>query len=107
MKKTKQERKRDQEILNRYHQYVTEKELETLNNYFKQWKGGDLAYYDLTELIHQFHKKNQDIYKTFEYTEKEYLIFMAKKELNLFNEKDRQNKTYQRWIDFVNYSPLS
>jgi len=64
MKKSKQERQRDREILNRYHQYVTETELEILNSQFKQWEAGDLAYDDLTEFIHQFHKKNQEIYIT-------------------------------------------
>jgi len=70
IKKSKQERKRDREILDRYHQYLTEIELQTLSNQFKQWEAGDLAYYDLTELIHQFHKKNQEIYKTFNYTDR-------------------------------------
>lgn len=99
MKKSKGERQRDQRILARYHQYLTEKELESLFTYFKQWKAKQLPYDDLTEYIHDFHKENQEIYKTFNYTEKEYLIFMAKKELNEFNETDQQNEYYQRLMD--------
>ncbi|MGY0692480.1 hypothetical protein ACW2QC_06750 [Virgibacillus sp. FSP13] len=102
MKKSKAERKRDREILGMYHKYLTEKELDPLYEHFKHWKSGKLPYDDLTELIHKFHKKNQEIWKVFNFTDKfdkEYLIFRAKKELNMFNETDKQNEVYQRWMD--------
>lgn len=80
MKKSKAEQKRDREILDQYHKYLTEKELELLFQNFNQWKSGDLPYYDLTEFIHDFHKKNQEIWKTFNSSfDEEYLIFHAKK----------------------------
>lgn len=98
MKKTKEERKRDRRILDLYHRHLTEKELEPLFEKFKQWKSGELTYFELTELIHEFHKKNQEIYKTFNYGYDEYLVFIAKRELNMFNEKDLENEVYQRWM---------
>ncbi|WP_164667815.1 hypothetical protein [Virgibacillus doumboii] len=96
IKKTKAERKRDREILSLYHKYLTEKELEPLYEQFKQWKTGHLPYDELTELIHEFHKKNQEIWKTFNYDNDEYLVFRAKQELDMFNEKDLENELYQR-----------
>lgn len=102
MKKPKEERKRDIEILEKYHQHLTEKELEPLFQHFNQWKSGELAYYELTEFIHEFHKKNQKIWSTFNCTglDRENLIFHAKRDLNMFNEKDLQNELYQRWMHF-------
>ncbi len=98
MKKSKEERQRDRRILDLYHKHMTEKELEPLFDQFKQWKSGELPYFELTEFIHQFHKKNQEIYKTFHYYDDEHLVFRAKKELNMFNEKDLENEAYQRWM---------
>ena len=102
MKKTKEERKRDKEILDKYHQHLTEKELEPLFQRFNQWKSGELPYYELTELIHEFHKKNQKIWSTFTCTgfQRENLIFHAKRDLDMFNEKDLHNELYQRWMHF-------
>jgi hypothetical protein len=41
-----------------------------------------LPYFELTDLILEFHKKNQKIWKEIQYTEREYLAFVAKKELD-------------------------
>lgn len=56
-KKSKEERKRDRELIDQYHKKVTEDELTLLNEKFKEWQSGSLPYYELTEEIHQFHKK--------------------------------------------------
>ncbi|GGH80626.1 hypothetical protein JOD43_002542 [Pullulanibacillus pueri] len=56
-KKSKAERRRDREILNLYHQKVTEDELRLLFENFRKWDRQELPYYELTDLIHEFHKK--------------------------------------------------
>ncbi|KGX91254.1 hypothetical protein [Pontibacillus marinus] len=99
MKKSKAEKQRDREILELYHKKVTEEALEPLWNYFEQWKAGEYPYYELTERIHEFHNENQEIYKTFQYLQRERLIFKAKKEMDMFNEEDLQKEIYQRWLD--------
>lgn len=100
MKKPKAERKRDREILDMYHKHLTEKELEPLFHSFKQWKSDELPYYELTELIHDFHKNNQKIWSTFNGgLDREYLIFYAKKELDMFIESDLKDEVYQRWLE--------
>lgn len=90
-KKSKEERQRDRNIVDRYHQKVTEDALEPLYQDFQKWKNGQLAYDDLTEKIHEFHKKNQQIWTMFNYNgwDDEFLIFQAKKELDLLNNDDR------------------
>lgn len=81
-KKSKEERKRDREIVELYHQRVTEEALEPLYENFQKWKSGKLPYYELTEHIHEFHKLNQKIWSRFN-TNDEFLIFQAKRDLNL------------------------
>jgi succinate dehydrogenase flavin-adding protein (antitoxin of CptAB toxin-antitoxin module) len=99
MKKPKSERKRDREILAAYQRYLTEKELDPLFEHFKQWKAEKLSYDDLTEYIHEFHQKNQKIWSMFnDGLDEEYLIFRAKKELDMFNAKDLENEWYQHWL---------
>ncbi|MFD3449024.1 hypothetical protein ACFDTO_31125 [Microbacteriaceae bacterium 4G12] len=101
MKKSKAERKRDLEIVNLYHKKLTEAELEKLSQSFLKWKEGKLPYYELTDLIHDFHKKNQKIWSMFhDSMNDEFLIFQAKKELNLFTEQDMEKEHYRRWMDF-------
>ncbi|MEH7096508.1 hypothetical protein [Neobacillus vireti] len=51
-KKTKEERKRDRYIVERFHQKLTEDSLEPLYKAFLDWKKGILPYYELTEKIH-------------------------------------------------------
>ena len=89
-KKSKEERKRNREIVDLYHKKITEDELETLYSKFNEWKSGDLPYFELTEQIHQFHKKNQDIWKMFNYNglDDNFLIFQAKRELNMLTEEE-------------------
>jgi len=100
-KKSKEERKRDREIVERYHQKLTEDLLEVLYLDFLGWKKGKLPYYDLTEKIHEFHKKNQKIWSMFNYNgwDNEFFIFQAKKELNLLEEKDKEK--YAIWLDVI------
>ncbi len=97
-KKSKEERQRDRKIVDRYHQKVTEDALEPLFQHFLEWKNGQLPYYELTEKIHEFHKKNQQIWTMFNYngSDNEFLIFEAKKELDLLNDDDRIK--YQHWL---------
>ena len=86
-KKSKEERQRNREIVESYHQKVTEDALESLFVHFQQWKNGDFLYYELTQRIHEFHKLNQEIWKKFNYNgwDDEFLIMEAKKELNLLS----------------------
>lgn len=87
-KKSKAERQQEREILDAYHQKVTEEALEPLYESFQQWKQGTLPYYELTERIHQFHKRNQEIYKEFEYTNRHELLLYAKMKLGRLSEQD-------------------
>lgn len=90
-KKTKEQRKMDREIVERYHQKLTEDALEPLYENFIQWKAGQLAYYELTEQIHEFHKNNQKIWSKFNSFgwDDEFLIQEAKQEFGLLTEKDK------------------
>lgn len=98
-KKSKDERKRDREIVELYHKKVTEDALETLFQNFMAWKKGELPYYELTERIHEFHKQNQKIWSTFNYYgwNDETLIFRAKRDLNLLTEEEKE--CYKIWLD--------
>jgi hypothetical protein len=40
--------------------------LKPLYHSFMEWKQGTFPYFEQTERIHLFHKKNQEIYKEFE-----------------------------------------
>jgi len=98
-KKSKEERKRDREIVELYHKKVTEDALEPLFQSFMTWKKGELPYYELTERIHEFHKQNQKIWSTFNYDgwDDETLIFRAKRDLNLLTDEDKEQ--YKIWLD--------
>lgn len=89
-KKSKQQRQEEQRILDDYHQWVTEEALEPLFQDFLKWKQGALPYQELTESIHGFHKKNQDIWKEFEYTKRDYLVVYAKMKLGRLTQEDRE-----------------
>lgn len=67
---------------------VTEQALEPFYQSFLEWKQGTLPYFELTEQIHLFHKKNQEIYKDFEYTGRKELILLAKMKLARLTEED-------------------
>jgi hypothetical protein len=97
-KKSKEERQSDRQILDRYHEKVTEDALAPLYINCQEWKNGKLPYYELTEKIHEFYKINQKIWTKFNYAgvNDEFLIFQAKKELNLLNEEEKVN--YQLWL---------
>jgi hypothetical protein len=88
-------RQQERELLDEYHKMVTEQALEPLFQSFLEWKQGTLPYNELTELIHLFHKKNQDIYKEFEYTPRSELVLYAKFKLGRLSEED---VTEYRWI---------
>lgn len=92
-KKSKEERKRDRVIIELYHQKVTEDALEPLFKNFQQWKSGDLPYYELTECIHEFHKVNQKIWTKFA-VGGNFLLFEAKRELQLLTEEEKEEYKY-------------
>ena len=98
-KKSKEERKRDREIVELYHKKMTEDTLEPLFQNFMAWKKGELPYYELTERIHEFHKQNQKNWSTFNYDgwDDEVLIFRAKRDLNLLTDEDKEQ--YKIWLD--------
>jgi hypothetical protein len=81
-------RQQEREIIDEYHKMVTEEALEPLYQSFLEWKSGSLTYFELTELIHQFHKKNQEIYKDFNYTNRDSLLLLAKMKLGRLSEED-------------------
>lgn len=88
-----QKRQQEREIIDEYHKLVTEEALEPLYQSFKEWKSGSLPYYELTELIHLFHKKNQEIYKDFNYIDHTELVLLAKLKLGRLSEDDmKENK---------------
>ncbi|TCZ68827.1 hypothetical protein E0485_24140 [Paenibacillus albiflavus] len=88
-----QKRQQERELIEEYHKFVTEETLEPLYQSFMNWKSGSLPYFELTELIHQFHKKNQEIYKDFNYTDYKDLLLLAKMKLGRLTEKDfNENK---------------
>ncbi|WP_169090866.1 hypothetical protein [Paenibacillus sp. PL91] len=94
-----QKRQQEREIIDEYHRFVTEQALEPLYQSFLEWKSGVLPYFELTELIHQFHKENQGIYKDFEYIDRKELILLAKIKLGRLTEDDIiENKwLLERW----------
>ena len=68
---------------------------------FQKWKNGQLPYSDLTEYIHQFHQENQKIWTLFNYNgwDDEMLIYQAKKDLNLLDERDEEKGHEQNLLD--------
>lgn len=56
-KNQKKVEKESEKIYNQYHQKITEEALEPLYKDFIQWKSGKLPYFQLTDRIHEFHKK--------------------------------------------------
>ncbi|MDF2964013.1 MAG: hypothetical protein K0S39_5748 [Paenibacillus sp.] len=94
-----QKRQQEREIIDEYHKLVTEQALEPLYQAFLEWKLGKLSYFELTELIHLFHKKNQEIYKDFEYVGRKELLLLAKMKLGRLTEEDIiENKwLLERW----------
>lgn len=97
--KSKQQRQEEREILDEYHKMVTEDALEPLYEIFLEWKKGNLPYNELTEEIHLFHKKNQEIYKDFNYSERTDLLLYAKMKLGRLNDEDIADYGWilQRW----------
>lgn len=87
-KKSKQVRQEEQQILNDYHKWLTEQALEPLYEDYVKWKQGMLPYDELTEHIHHFHKRNQEIWKDFAYTERDYLVLCAKTRLGKLTASD-------------------
>jgi hypothetical protein len=94
-----QKRQQEREIIDEYHKLVTEQVLEPLYQSFLEWKSGALPYFELTELIHLFHKKNQEIYKDFEYTDRKELLLLAKLKLGRLTEDDivENKRLLERW----------
>ncbi|UKS24277.1 hypothetical protein LOZ80_21910 [Paenibacillus sp. HWE-109] len=84
----KQKRLQERELLDDYHQFVTEEALEPLYQSFVEWKQGTLPYVELTDQIHVFHKKNQEIYRDFQYAAYSELLLLAKMKLDRLTEED-------------------
>ncbi|SFT06098.1 hypothetical protein [Paenibacillus sp. BC26] len=82
-----QKREQERELINEYHKMITEQALEPLYQSFLEWKSGALPYFELTELIHVFHK-NQEIYKEFAYTDHKDILLLAKMKLERLTEQD-------------------
>lgn len=91
-KKSKEDRNRDREIYNQYHQKLTENALEPLYKDFIDWKSDKLPYFELTERIHEFHKENQKIwllFNTFDWNDKIFMI-QAKEALHLLSNEEKE-----------------
>ncbi|BFT72586.1 hypothetical protein [Paenibacillus sp. P36] len=96
-----QKRQQEREIIDEYHKLVSEQALEPLYQSFLDWKSGTLPYFELTEQIHLFHKKNQEIYKDFNYTDSHHVLLLAKLKLGrLTNDDIKENK---RLLEFWGY----
>jgi hypothetical protein len=91
----KLKKQQERELLDEYHKLVTEQALEPLYQSFIEWKHGTLPYFELTERIHLFHKKNQEIYKDFEYTGHLELVLLAKMKLGRLT---NENKSEYNWL---------
>jgi hypothetical protein len=65
MKKSKEQRKREREIIDEYYDKRMRQLLEPLYEDFQKWKRGELSHYELLERIHQVHKENQKLYRLF------------------------------------------
>ncbi|MBA2937364.1 hypothetical protein HZF08_03530 [Paenibacillus sp. CGMCC 1.16610] len=83
-----QKRQQEREIIDEYHKLVTEQALEPLYQSFLDWKSGTLPHFELTEQIHLFHKKNQEIYKDFTYTDSKHVLLLAKMKLGRLTNDD-------------------
>ena len=94
-----QKRVQERNIIDEYHKLVTEEALEPLYHSFLEWNSVSLSYFELTELIHQFHKKNQEIYKDFAYTDHRELLLLAKMKLGRLTEDDIADNKWllERW----------
>ncbi|WP_314592029.1 hypothetical protein [Paenibacillus terrigena] len=94
-----QKRQQERELIDEYHKLVTEQALEPLYQSFFEWKSGILPYFELTELIHVFHKKNQEIYKDFAHTGHKELLLLAKMKLSRLTEEDivENKRLIERW----------
>lgn len=98
-------RQQEREMIDEYHKLVTEKALEPLYQSFREWKSGALPYFELTELIHQFHKNNQEIYKDFNLTEYHELVLLAKMKLGRLTEDEiKENKQLLEVLGFEDIS---
>ena len=96
---SKQKRQQEQDLIDEYHKMVTEQALEPLYQSFLEWKQGTLPYFELTEQIHLFHKKNQEIYKDFEYTGRIELVLLAKMKMGKLTDEDISEHGWllERW----------
>lgn len=97
--KSKLQRQEERQIIEEYHKMVTEEALESLWESFVAWKEGTLPYDELTERIHQFHKRNQEIYKEFNHTERDLLVLYAKMKLGRLSDQDydQYGAILERW----------
>lgn len=97
--KSKKQRQEERDILDDYHKLVTEEALEPLYNLFVQWKEGTLPYNELTEHIHVFHKRNQEIFKEFNYGPQGDLLLYAKLKLGRLTDEDIEQYGWllERW----------
>lgn len=86
--RAKLKRQQERELIDDHHKVVTEEALEPLYQSFMDWKQGTLPYYELTELIHVIHKKNQEIYKDLNYTERSELVLYAKFKMGRLSGED-------------------
>lgn len=103
---SKLKKQQERELLDEYHKMVTEQALEPLYQSFLEWKQGTLPYFELTERIHLFHKKNQEIYKDFEYTGRRELVLLAKMKLGKLTDEDISENGWllERWGHQGNHS---
>jgi hypothetical protein len=95
----KLKKQQERELIDEYHKFVTEQALEPLYQSFIEWKQGTLPYFELTERIHLFHKKNQEIYKDFNYTGRKELVLLAKMKLGRLTKEDISEYSWllERW----------
>ena len=65
MEKTKEQRKKEREIIAAYYDKRMRELLDPLYDDFQKWKRGDLSHDELSDRIHEFHKENLKVNSLF------------------------------------------
>jgi len=65
IKKSKEQRKKEREIIAAYYDKRMRELLDPLYEDFQKWKRRELTHDELCEQIHEFHKENQKVYSLF------------------------------------------
>jgi hypothetical protein len=65
MEKTKEQKRKEREVIAAYYDTRMRELLDPLYENFKKWKKRELSHDELCERIHEFHKENQKVHSLF------------------------------------------